>query len=612
MIQDAAAITDYFRDRLVRSEVIAPAIGVLGSPRPSALDEVVPIHLDEGLVVLGPIRAPGGTGPCAECLRLRWEQRAGADQPRESVRIARSPHLTPFMMEAVLQLWLCLRARRPKPGTGTGTAPLYRVDLPSGRVERMALLADPSCSVCGPPAHDPPIDFRLVTREKHAVDTFRASALADVDLPVSALVNSVCGLIGAKVELGLPSPTTAPAFGSFTTQARGGVHDILWMGQTNRFDDSRTAALLEGLERYAGVRHRASSSEIIERLVDVGEPAVDPRDCGLYADGFYHDSGAYKPFDPERPISWVDGHSVRDGRTVLVPRQIAYFGEAATGQVFADGSSNGCAIGANLEEAALHGLLELVERDSALLAWYGGGPLPEIDPASCDDLQIRLTVEQVRLAGFDVRLFDARSDLAIPVVIAVAIRLDGGPGARTFASGADLDPVGAIRSALFEVASYAPDLAGRVLARLPAVERMAADFGNVVDLMDHSLVHGLPAMATHSDFLLAPNRKLPVRELYADVDPRGLDLLDDLDYCIGQVARAGHDVVVVDQTRPEHRAIGLRAVRVVAPGLLPIDFGWRKQRALNMPRLRNALQRTNLARDAPADGEPHRVPHPYG
>jgi ribosomal protein S12 methylthiotransferase accessory factor len=50
------------------------------------------------------------------------------------------------------------------------------------------------------------------------------------------------------------------------------------------------------------------------------------------------------------------------------------------------------------------------------------------------------------------------------------------------------------------------------------------------------------------------------------------------------VAATGSDVVVVDQTTPDQVLPGLRTVRVLAPGLPPIDFGWRRQRALHLPR----------------------------
>ena len=50
-------------------------------------------------------------------------------------------------------------------------------------------------------------------------------------------------------------------------------------------------------------------------------------------------------------------------------------------------------------------------------------------------------------------------------------------------------------------------------------------------------------------------------------------------------------------------------VRVIVPGLLPIDFGWQQQRALRMPRLLKAVALATAGRVShPADLR--LVPHP--
>lgn len=125
-------------------------------------------------------------------------------------------------------------------------------------------------------------------------------------------------------------------------------------------------------------------------------------------------------------------------------------------------------------------------------------------------------------------------------------------------------------------------------------------------------------MGEHAHFLIgapgAPRRpQRSMSELYANgsVLPVSDDLRDDLTRCVEAVTGAGFDVVVVDQTMPEQRDLGLTTVGVIVPGLLPIDFGWTRQRALGMPRLRTALREAGLReRDlVPADFNP--APHPF-
>ncbi|MBC7269170.1 MAG: YcaO-like family protein, partial [Streptomyces sp.] len=93
--------------------------------------------------------------------------------------------------------------------------------------------------------------------------------------------------------------------------------------------------------------------------------------------------------------------------------------------------------------------------------------------------------------------------------------------------------------------------------------------------------------------------------------PRTGDLADDVALCRDELVRAGLDVIVVDQTTPEQRRMGLRTVCALAPGLLPIDFGWSRQRALDMPRLRTAARRGGLRDTDLEEGEIRRVPHPF-
>ena len=70
-------------------------------------------------------------------------------------------------------------------------------------------------------------------------------------------------------------------------------------------------------------------------------------------------------------------------------------------------------------------------------------------------------------------------------------------------------------------------------------------------------------------------------------------------------------MIVVDQTTPEQLRSGLRTVCTLVPGLLPIDFGWNRQRALHMPRLRTAFRRAGWRSTDLAEGEIRRVPHPF-
>jgi ribosomal protein S12 methylthiotransferase accessory factor len=215
--------------------------------------------------------------------------------------------------------------------------------------------------------------------------------------------------------------------------------------------------------------------------------------------------------------------------------------------------------------------------------------------------------------GYRARFFDTRVSFAVPVVTAVAERVDGGMGRLCFGAGAGLDPEAALAAGLCEIATDAVNLRRRTLREERRLRAMAADFGKVQVLHDHPLLYGLPEMARYADFLLR-REATPVTPLHAlarDTVPPARDMRDDVAHVVAEVARAGFDVIAVDQTMPEQRELGFHTAGVIVPGLLPIDFGWARQRARHMRRTRTALRDAGLVPRELAADDLNPAPHPF-
>jgi len=202
------------------------------------------------------------------------------------------------------------------------------------------------------------------------------------------------------------------------------------------------------------------------------------------------------------------------------------------------------------------------------------------------------------------------------VVTAVAERVDGGEGLLCFGAGASLDPEDALAGGLCEIATDSVNLRRRTAREGRRLRRMAADFGEVHVLHDHPLLYGLPEMGRFTDFLLRGRDdadRVPLASLATGADALrpAADLRTDVAACVAAVTAHGFDVIVIDQTSPEQRASGLHTVKVLVPGLIPIDFGWHRQRAPLLPRMRTALREAGLrtADLTPDDLNP--APHPF-
>ncbi|MFJ9681129.1 TOMM precursor leader peptide-binding protein [Streptomyces sp. NPDC101194] len=605
------------------------AADTLGFGRPDPYADARPaagVQLTSRAVLIGPWGGEPGTTACGQCLAMRW-QRLRSRSEREALELGGAPNgavhwpvLTDYAVDAV---WAVYRAVLggghdiPDATPADRALPrVTRIDLVTLATATFPLLPEPLCPSCVQEVPDTAASARMVLRpaRKPDPDGYRLRSLASYPLPTAALANPVCGTLGSDIWINPTSTTTAPVAGTHFVRGYAGLNDVTWSGQANSYDTSRTLAHLEGLERYAGTTRRRGTSPVVDSYNRLSDRALDPAACGLYAPETYANDPMVSPFDPDRPIPWVWGHSLRDDRPVLVPARLAHYSAGVEADNFVFECSNGCATGGSLEEAILFGLLEIIERDAFLLAWYGRAPLTAIDLGSCRSPAVRTMADRAALHGYEVHAFDTRMDLPVPVVTALAVRGDGGYGTLSFAAAAGFDPESTIESALSEVLTYIPHLPYQVAERHGELTAMAQDFTRVRQLKDHAQLYGLPAMAEHAKEYLDPVSVRPSADVFGDWEPlrpRTGDLLDDLNLLRDRIAAVGHDVIVVDQTTPEQRRMGLHTVATLVPGFLPLDFGWTRQRALLMPRLRTAPRVAGRRADDLPESAVKRVPHPF-
>lgn len=597
----------------------SPAVDAASGTAAEASPGAVPVWLYGHQAVVGPVVRPAGGAGCPHCLERRW-QGVRSVALRDALELGGGtrpagewPYAHAFAADVLAALVAGVASGA---GPGAGPFPEVRVlDLRAGTVRRHPLVPDPECPVCAVPVVDAPRSSEPAPAVKYRPGVFRTRRVEEYGIDVGAFANPLCGALGPSLVQDVSSTSTSATIGCFSMRSGDYLRETFWGGHTESFERSALVGVLEGLERYAGMRARSRVTNVRGSLTEFAGHAVDPREIGLYDSDFHRDNPRVRPFDPDREIPWVWGWSLRDREPRLVPEILTYYHAPGLENRFVQESSNGCASGGSLAEACYFGLMEVVERDAFLLAWYGRRRLPEIDPATSTRASTRAMVDRLALYGYRARFFDTRVDFPIPVVTAVAERFDGGLGRMCFGAGAGLDPESALDSALCEIATDAVNLAGRTERDEARLRAMAADFDLVTALHDHPLVYGVPEMGRHADFLLRGPRDrppAPVSDLsWSDASGGGVstDVREDLDRCVGAVTGAGFDVVVVDQTLPEQRTLGLHTVSVLVPGLLPIDFGWSRQRALGMPRLRRYTQPGGSGDGAAGDLNP--APHPF-
>jgi ribosomal protein S12 methylthiotransferase accessory factor len=602
-----------------RDELTAPA-------RPVSGRACLSVRLYGSLALLGPLQRDGRGRPCGQCLRRRWQVVQNKDL-RDALELGgttseagATPYLTRFARQAIAGQARLLAADAGEPAWPSGCARIVVLDLSTLRTGSVPLAADPECPSCAEVTADCR-ERALITLEpglKPTPETFRLRDLDDLELDEKLFVNAACGVVGPDIVRDRTSTTTASASGRMDLRTETYLHQTSWGGHAFSYRDSSRIGILEALERYAGMRSRAKVTATRAAYADLaagGTRALHPADSGLYPDDAY-DRLIYpvERFREDRPISWVWGYSLRDREPLLVPEVLAYYHAAPLAERFVQDCSNGCASGSSLVEAVYFGLMELIERDAFLLVWYGGLPVPEIDAATSESPSARFLIDRLELNGYRARFFDARITFPVPVVVGVAERMDGGIGAMCFGAGASLTPEGALRAALVEIATDAAHLPWRTRFHRSRLLPMVDDFSRVEALHDHPMLYGLPEMAGHASFLLRPGERRPMADLYpgaANLLKPSESLRGDVESCVAMLAEAGHDVIVVNQTLDLQRELGLHTVSVIVPGLLPIDFGWARQRAPYMPRMRTAPRAAGLVDRDLTLADLHLVPHPF-
>ena len=352
---------------------------------------------------------------------------------------------------------------------------------------------------------------------------------------------------------------------------------------------AKVGAICEAIERYVGVfrgdepRRRAT----FHQLIDAGEAAIHPADLLLFSARQYDErhewnaanSSGYhvvpERFDEARPVDWTTAWSLRDEAARAVPTGYCYFGHPDIAEhFFCASDANGNAAGNCLEEAVLQGLLELVERDSVALWWYPRARRPAVDLDALGEPYVDAVREHYARLGRSIWMLDLTTDLGIPTFAGVSQRHSGPTDDILIGFGAHVDPRMAAMRALTELNQF-----------LPAVCEVAADGTTNYWMDDPDAIEWWTTATLENAPYVTPDPAIPL------VDPRrysGMatdDLATDVRNCVQRIGAAGHDVVVVDQTRPD---IELSVVKVIAPGLrhfwrrlgpgrlydTPVRLGW--------------------------------------
>ena len=341
------------------------------------------------------------------------------------------------------------------------------------------------------------------------------------------------------------------------------------------------SAIGEGIERYAASLWDASVL-IHASFHELGEQAFDPRWLVLYDEEQYaRKEFPFAPFDPVTPMYWTSGHWLDTGEKVWIPALATYMHfPARASERFGQTTSNGLAVGATFEDAALRALYELIERDAFMLFWLARRPALRLAEYGCDAVTHRALREVERL-GARTELYVIDTGTQHPTVVCLGLG-DGRswPGA-TIGLGTHADPDIALQRAVLEHGHCGPYI--RRLMREGRHDNILTS-EDVLTGLDHSLYYVQPVRAAALDPFRsdteAPASLADLRSTFRQDAT--------LTNCVARLRDAGIRAAAVDVTSPDVALAPVRVVRAFGTYMQPIHFGTANRRLKN-PRLERLL-----------------------
>jgi ribosomal protein S12 methylthiotransferase accessory factor len=510
--------------------------------------------VDAERVLIGPLSVPGRAG-CAHCAHERIRAAEAVHDPRRpATQRAR----------AVARRVMKRELRAIADGGMALLDHVLAVDVRSGAESMHRVIPLSRCRICGGAAGASPV------------------ALLD------GWVDPVTGVISAihlDSETELPIVVTAAPPHVFKDDGTLRQLPIGW-GKGLTRPDAILSAVGEAIERYSA--SLPDPTRIVwRRPRDLKGDVLDPREFALYAEEQYRRKGfPYARFNAAIQQPWVGGTWLDGGGEVWVPAVFAFLSlQLRAEQWIVRETSNGLASWTDGDQAALHAVLELVERDAFLSAWMTATPGRAVTLDDALDPLLRRVLDAVEALGAAIEVFTLPTSACGTTVLCLA-RGDGQqyPGA-TIALAADLDPAAALRGAILELGQTAPHLRRMMQSRAIAIPAREAD---VRGMLDHAAYYFSADRATAFDFLRGAGT-ISVAELTNRARPRTLAA------CTAALRKAKVRVALVDVTSPDVATGPFRVVRAVSPDLQPLSYGYGFER-LPVDRVR----RRGLAAGAPA------------
>ena len=292
--------------------------------------------------------------------------------------------------------------------------------------------------------------------------------------------------------------------------------------------------------------------------------AIDPRNIIRFHPAQYRlRRFPFKPFDEKVEYAWTEGYDELAGLSVYILADLVYFPYFPKTPYYAYANSSGVAAYPNKQKAIETSTLELIERDSFMIAYLTRLEFPTVRRQTLPR-GIRRRIRELKESGFSIWIKDHSIDLApVACVLAQSEKFTY----TTCASCASFDIEHAVSHALMEVEAS-------VLVRLQNGPAKRIKPCEVVMPLDHGRLYEEKRYFHRADFLIHSRNSITFQNIGRSVAQSWQKLLDQFEI-------KGRRLFTIPLYLPDKDGGNgdLYIVRSIVPGLLPMTFGYRQEPA---------------------------------
>lgn len=337
-----------------------------------------------------------------------------------------------------------------------------------------------------------------------------------------------------------------PVFSAIRPSAAEGAISI-YSGKGSTEGQAKISAMMESFERCLAERVGVNA-DIVEDVA--AEEFVESVEKALKEYELLDPSSLLLPgaLPPESLVEWTQGWDLLREKEVYVPSNAVYHPYDSPGmstRLFRS-NTNGLASGNVIEEAILHGLLEVIERDALSIAEFNRNPGKEIILSEEDGTNYEL-VKKFESNGVQLKLWLLPHDTSITSVVAATDDLDlKDPALLVMGAGSHLKPEIAIRRAITEAAQ----------------SRVVQIHGAREDTDRESFVRqiGYERMKRMNGFWYEGAETITAGQLNDISRPTPAE---NIDVVLNELRKITDSAIVVNLSR---KSVGVPVVRVIVPG----------------------------------------------